>query len=678
MWIIPPMSPTNSADKGTLQTALQNATSLLDHDPQLAEEQAREILKIYPDVIDAKRIIATAFRLQKQPQKGLEVLESLRAASNDSPDFLHELAQCYAGVGRGNDAIKTLRKAISIDAKHAPSWDGLGHQLAVAGDEKGSRDAFRRHFELTTPHPELVEASRFLRDGKQGKAETLVRELLKKHPTDVSGIKMLADIGIKMGQLQDARNLLERCLELAPNFHAARHAYAMVLMRRQEPEAAIDEAEKLLAQDPDNPNFLTLKAAILNRIGDQSGALEIYEKVLKDYPNQAKAQMSYGHTLHAVGRVDEAIEAYKACIRLSPEVGEAYWSLANLKTFRFSDEDIENMRNQVTTEGGDPDDQSHLAFALGKALEDRKQFDESFDFYKRGNAIRRISHRHNLKVNVLDSLRQVRTCTPELFAERKGWGCQAPDPIFIVGLPRAGSTLLEQILASHSQVEGTAELMDIIAISRKLGDKKRENPAGKYPEILAELTSDQVRELGESYLETTRIQRTTDAPYFIDKLPNNFLHVGLIHLILPNSKIIDARRHPMGGCFSGFKQLFARGQTFTYSLEDIGKYYRDYVRVMDHWDRTLPGRVHRVQYEEMVADTETQIRALLDYCGLEFEEQCLRFYETDRSIRTPSAEQVRKPIYKEGMEQWRNYETYLDPLKEALGPEVRQRYSIDL
>ena len=388
--------------------------------------------------------------------------------------------------------------------------------------------------------------------------------------------------------------------------------------------------------------------------------------------------MSYGHTLHAVGRIDESIEAYKACIRLSPEVGEAYWSLANLKTFRFSDEDIANMRKQVTTEGGDPDDQSHLAFALGKALEDRKQFDESFDFYKRGNAIRRISHRHNIKVNVLDSLRQVRTCTRELFEEREGWGCQAPDPIFIVGLPRAGSTLLEQILASHSQVEGTAELMDIIAISRKLADKKRENPAGKYPEVLAELSADQVRELGDSYLETTRIQRTTDAPYFIDKLPNNFLHVGLIHLILPNSKIIDARRHPMGGCFSGFKQLFARGQTFTYSLEDIGKYYRDYVRVMDHWDRTLPGRVHRVQYEEMVADTESQIRALLDYCGLDFEEQCLRFYETDRSIRTPSAEQVRKPIYKEGMEQWRNFETYLDPLKEALGPEVRQRYSIDL
>lgn len=672
------MSIANRNDRGSLEQALQNATDLLAHDPRLAQEQAQEILKVYPGTVEAKRLLASAFRLQKMPQKGLDILAPLRAEYADSPDFLHEIAQCQAGVGRGDEAIEALRRAVNIDPKHKAAWDSLGHQLAVAGDEEGSHEAFQRHFELSTPHPELVEATRLLRDGKQGKAETLVRELLKKHPTEVTAIKVLADIGVKMGQLKDASHLLERCLELAPNYHAARHLYAIVLMRRQEPEAAIAEAEKLLALEPDNPNFLTLKASILNRIGKQSEALEIYEKTLRDYPNHAKGQMTYGHTLHTVGRLDEAIAAYRKCIRLSPEVGEAYWSLANLKTFRFSDEDIENMRKQVTTEGGDADDQAHLAFALGKALEDRKEYEEAFKFYKRGNAIRRIGHRHNIKVNVLDSLRQIRALPREFFEERKGWGCQAPDPIFIVGLPRAGSTLLEQILASHSQVEGTAELMDIVAISRKLGDKKRENPAGKYPEILAELTREQVLALGEGYLESTRIQRTTDRPFFIDKLPNNFLHTGLIHLILPNSKIIDARRHPMGGSFSCFKQLFARGQTFTYGLEDMGKYYRDYVRVMDHWDTVLPGRVHRVQYEDMVADTETRIRALLDYCGLEFEEQCLRFYETERAIRTPSAEQVRKPIYREGMEQWRNFEAYLGPLKEALGPEVRQRYSIDL
>ena len=669
------MSIPNETGKGDLQTALGNAADLLAHDPLLAEEQVHEILRLYPGTLEAKRILASAYRLQKKPQKGLDVLAPLLAGHGDSPGFLHEFAQCLGGVGRGEEAISALRRAVTIDPKHAPAWQSLGHQLAVDGDEEGSRQAFERHFEISTRHPELIEAVRLLREGKLGKAERVVRDLLKKFPADVTAIRVLADIGIKLGQLKDASHLLERCLELAPDFHTARHAYALILMRQQKPEAALHEAEKLLAQEPDNPNFLTLKGSILVRIGDQSGALEIYEKVLESYPNQARAQMSYGHTLKTVGRLDESIEAYKKCIHLSPEVGEAYWSLANLKTFRFNDEDIENMRRQVTAEGGDADDQSHLAFALGKALEDCGGYDESFKFYKRGNAIRRIEHRHNPKVNVLESVRQVRALPGTFFEQRKGWGCQAPDPIFIVGLPRAGSTLLEQILASHSQVEGTTELQDIIAISRKLGGKSRKNPSGKYPEIFAGMTADEFRELGESYLETTRIQRS-DTPFFIDKMPNNFRHIGLIHLILPNSKIIDARRHPMGGCFSGFKQLFAHGQTFTYGLEDIGKYYRDYVRLMDHWDAVLPGRVHRVQYEEMVADTEAQIRALLDYCELDFEEQCLRFYETDRAVRTPSSEQVRKPIYKEGLEQWRNFEAHLDPLKEALGPEVRQRYSI--
>jgi tetratricopeptide (TPR) repeat protein len=664
-------------DKGDLRTALKNAADLLAHDPLLAEEQAQEILRIYPETVEAQRILAASYRLQRKPQKGLDVLQALLPAHSESPGFLHEFAQCLGGVGRGGEAIEVLRRAVALNPKHAPCWQTLGHQLEVAGDQQGSQQAFQRHFELSTRHPELVEAVRLLNGGKVGKAERIVRGLLKQFPTDVSAIRVLADIGVRLGQLQDASNLLQRCLELAPDFHAARLGYARVLLRTQKPQDALREVERLLALEPNNPNYLTLKAAILGRIGDHDEAIALYERVLQHYPNQARAQMSYGHTLKTLGRLDEAIQAYRKCIRLSPEVGEAYWSLANLKTFRFSDEDIENMRRQVTAEGGDPDDQSHLAFALGKALEDQGQYEESFKFYRRGNAIRRIGHKHSVMVNVFDSVRQVKTLDAAFFEQRRGWGCPAPDPIFIVGLPRAGSTLLEQILASHSLVEGTSELQDIITISRKLGARSRASPAGRYPEILAELTPAQCRELGESYLETTRIQRH-GTPFFIDKMPNNFRHVGLIHLILPNSKIIDARRHPMGGCFSGFKQLFAHGQTFTYGLEEIGKYYRDYVRLMDHWDAVLPGRVHRVLYEDMVADTEAQIRALLQYCGLAFEEACLRFYETERAVRTPSSEQVRKPIYTEGLDQWRNYEAYLGPLKEALGPEVRERYSIEL
>lgn len=666
---------TNS-NNGELQQALKNAAGLLAQDPRQAEQQAHEILIRYPEVAAAKRVLAAAYRRQKMPQKALDVLAPLFAQFGDAPDFLNEIAQCHGAVGESEDAVRILRKAVTLDPEHAASWLSLGDQLAVAGDTEGSREAFDRHFQISSRHPELLTAVELLRDGKLGQAEQLVRNLLKKYPTDVSSIRVLADIGVKMGQFKDACNLLHRCLELAPDFHSARHSYAMALMRTQKPEEALLEADKLLVEQPNSPSYLILKASILVRIGDHTEALEIYEKILKDYPNQARAQMSYGHALRTVGRLEESIVAYRTCIRLSPEVGEAYWSLANLKTFRFSDEDIDAMREQVKAEGADADDQSHLAFSLGAALEDRGDYDESFEFYRRGNAIRRIEHRHDPKINVFESVRQVRTLSHGFFEQRGDSGCPSPDPIFIVGLPRAGSTLLEQILASHSQVEGTSELTDIIVIAQKLGGKSRKNPSGNYPESLSELSLDQFRELGEGYLESTQIQRS-DTPFFIDKMPNNFRHIGLIHLILPNSKIIDARRHPMGSCFSGFKQLFAQGQTFTYGLEDIGKYYRDYVRLMDHWDAVLPGRVHRVQYEDMVNDTEAQIRALLEYCGLEFEDSCLRFYESDRAVRTPSAEQVRQPIYQGGLEQWRKFEAHLGPLKEALGPDVRQRYSIN-
>ncbi|MCW8871151.1 MAG: sulfotransferase [Xanthomonadales bacterium] len=665
----------SQTDTGDLATATAHAQRLLRQDPQLAARQAEEILKVNPASEAVQRILATACRLLGDSSRSLTLLEPLAWRHSESPSFHFEYGQTLSALGRGDEAITALRKAVELEPGHAGAWRSLGDQLAVAGDEPGSRAAYEKHFAIAIRHPELIEAIELLRAGKLGKAERLAREFLKKYPADVSAIRVLADIGIKLGQFDDARHLLERCLELAPDFHLARHNYANVLVRQQRLEEADAQAEKLLAVEPGNPNFRILKGLVLVRMGKHEEALEIYEQVLKNYPNQGRAQMSYGHTLKTVGRLEEAIEAYRKCIELSPDVGEAYWSLANLKTFRFSDEDIAQMRAQVTTEGGDPDDQAHIAFALGKALEDRGQFDESFHFYRRGNAIRNVNHRFNPKVNVFNTARQIRVFTPEFIASSEGRGCPAPDPIFIVGLPRAGSTLLEQILASHSQVEGTTELTDIIAISRRLAEKSRQNPAGKYPEILAQLPPERFRELGESYLETTRIQRS-DTPFFIDKMPNNFQHIGLIHLILPNAKIIDARRHPMACCFSGFKQLFARGQTFTYGLEDIGRYYRDYVILMDHWDRVLPGRVLRVEYEEMVADTENQIRRMLDYCGLGFEEECLRFYETKRAIRTPSAEQVRQPIYTQALEQWRNYEAHLGPLKEALGP-VLQRYPID-
>lgn len=378
--------------------------------------------------------------------------------------------------------------------------------------------------------------------------------------------------------------------------------------------------------------------------------------------------MSYGHALKTAGRQDDSVAAYRRAISLSPDLGEAWWSLANLKTYRFTAEDITAMTRQLERTDLAADDRFHFDFAMGKALEDRSEFAASFAHYEAGNRLRRQGLPYDADEQQAHIDRSIALFTRDFFGERVDNGCAAPDPIFIVGLPRAGSTLLEQILSSHSQVEGTMELPDIGMLARELSGRKKRSETSQYPEVLAELTADDCRELGERYLAQTRIQRKSDAPFFIDKMPNNFAHVGLIHLILPRARIIDARRHPLGCCFSAYKQHFARGQAFTYDLGDLGRYYAGYVALMGHIDSVLPGRVHRVFYEHMVADTDLEVRRLLAYCGLPFEEACLRFWETGRAVRTASSEQVRRPIYRDGVDQWRHYEPWLEPLRRALGP----------
>ncbi len=669
------MNKLSTATDNNLDNALSAASKSLAARPGATLEQIEVVLKSHPGHLHALQIKGTALRLLGQTREALAVQQPLEQHMPDNPALQHELGLCFGALGDNEAAEKHLRQAVKLQPAYSAAWLSLANQLNAQGDNVGSQSALVQHLNTSTKHPELVQAARHLDKGKLAKAEPLIKGVLKRHPEDVSAIRMLANLAMRLERYKDAGNLLERCLELAPDFTLARLNFASVLRRQRRHTEAQAETEKLLREDPENPRYLILKASILTQLGQNVAAMEILERVVNDYPNQSGAQMSYGHNLKTLGRVDEAIEAYRRTIALSPNSGEAYWSLANLKTYRFSDDEINAMRAAVKSGGGDADDQSHLGFALGKALEDRKDFDESFTFYKRGNNIRRGHHTYDPKRNMYNAVRQIKTCTAELIAEKGRGGCEAPDPIFVVGLPRAGSTLLEQILASHSQVQGTTELPDIVAISRKLGGKAKDNPATNYPEILAELTPEQRLELGQGYLDSTRVHRN-ELPFFIDKLPNNWLHVGLIHLILPNATIIDARRHPVAAGFACYKQLFANGQTFTYNLQDVGHYYRNYIKVMDHWDDVLPGKVLRVQYEDMVADSETQIRRVLEHCKLPFEEQCLRFYETDRAVRTPSSEQVRQPIFKEGLEQWRNYETHLEPLKEALGS-LLERYPVD-
>jgi tetratricopeptide (TPR) repeat protein len=488
-------------------------------------------------------------------------------------------------------------------------------------------------------------------------AERLLKPHLKEDPFDVRAIRMLAELAARIGRLKDAETLLRRATEIAPGFTPAQTNLAMVLGRLGRPAEALAILDEVFKDQPEGPGDLNLRAATLARLGDIEQALALYEQVLKQRPNQPRLLLSYGHMLKTMGRLDESVAAYRRAIEVDPTLGEAWWSLANLKTVRFDETDVGAMKAALTGRGLKDDDRFHLEFALGKGLHDLGRSDEAFAHYAAGNALRRTYHPfEGQKVARLVD-RSIELFTADVLS--RGGGCEAPDPIFIVGMPRAGSTLVEQILSSHSQVEGTAELPDMPAIARALG---------KYPASAAGLDEPERRAAGEEYLKRTAVNRRTNRPFFIDKLPNNWMFTPFIHFVLPRAKIIDARRHPLGCCMSNYRQHFARGQDFTYDLGDVGRYYSDYVRLMAHVDASLPGRVHRVIYERMIDDTEGEVRALLDYCGLKFEQACLEFYSTERAVRTPSAQQVRQPIYKDAADEWRRYDAHLGPLKEALGP----------
>jgi len=564
-----------------------------------------------------------------------------------------------------SDPAKALAKAKALIAQTpylAEAHRMAGRAYRALGQTAEAEAAEMQAIRMSIHDADLQRAGQALAANDLGVAEPILKERLRTNPADVAAIRMLAELAGRIGRYRDAENLLRRALELAPKFLAARSNLATVLHRQARTEEALAELDLLLAAEPDSPTHNNLKAAALGRIGDYEEALGLYERVLAVSPAYPKIWMSYGHVLKTVGRQENSIVAYREALALKPDLGEVWWSLANLKTVKFDAADIAQMQQALTQERLSAEDRFHLDFALGKALDDQKDAERAFTHYAAANALRR----EQLDYDPSDMSRQVDRAvsqfTPAFFEARQGAGCDGPDPIFILGMPRAGSTLIEQILASHSQVEGTMELPDIPALATRTGEGPQ-----RYPTSLNDLSPEALKALGEDYLQRTRIQRKQGRPFFIDKLPNNWLYTGFIHLILPNAKIIDARRDPMDCCFSNFRQHFARGQSFSYSLEDMGRYYGDYVRLMRHIDQTLPGRVHRVIHEDLLDEPETQIRALLDHLGLPFEEACLQFHETKRAVRTASSEQVRRPINRDGVGQWRPYEAHLHPLREALG-----------
>ncbi len=565
--------------------------------------------------------------------------------------------------------VDDLRRTAARNPQHAPAQRQLASALRLLGQEEEAQAADMAAIRAATLDPQLISIAKALMANDLPAAEQQLRGRLHAQPTDVAAIRMMAELAGRIGRYRDAENLLRRALELAPGFIAARANLATVLYKQNRFGEAAEVLEQVLARDPANLAHLNLRAAALGRIGEYDESIRLFAELAATFPDHAKLQMSHGHLLKTVGQLDEGIAAYRRALAIQPDLGEVWWSLANLKTVKFDDADVDAM--EAALAGGPAhEDAFHLHFALGKAWADRKDYARSFDHYDAGNRLRRGEMDYDPQTTTAQVDSMIEVLTPAFLAEHSGMGDPAPDPIFILGMPRAGSTLIEQILSSHSQVEGTMELPDIPAMAMR---EARDMGLGSrnWPEAVAAMPRERLAELGAQFLDRTRVQRKSGKPFYIDKLPNNWSYAGFIHLILPNAKIIDARRDPLDCCFSNFRQHFAKGQGFSYGLDLVGRYYADYVRAMDHYDAVLPGRIHRVIHEDLLDDPERVVRAMLDYLGLQFEEACMEFYKNDRAVRTASSEQVRQPLNRSGVGAWEPYDAWLGPLRDELGDLTR-------
>ena len=658
------------AGKMALDMRLMKAATLLDADPAAAAREASAILEEHPGHTTALLLLGTARRNSGRPEA--ESLGELAAAQPESATIQLELGRTLSAQGRIDEASSALLRATELEPNLAEAWRELAGVYAAKNDPDACDLAYARYLRLENPEQRLAEAHVALANGRLDGAEALIRQHLARHPQDAAGLRLLAEIAAERENYVEAERLYAQCLEFAPGYSRGRFDLARTLHMQQKAQPMLPLLERLLRVEPKNLQYKTLLASAYGLLGQNDRSIQLLQALLEECPDKEALWVQYGNALRTGGLSGEAIAAYRKAAQIRPACGEAWFCLANLKTFRFTPDDIAAMRAQLVPEDSSNEDRLQLEFALGKALEDAGDFAGSFEHYARGNALRRRSVLYDADNNrqFVQALQAM--YTPEFFAARAGVGCRAADPIFIVGLPRAGSTLLEQILASHSRIEGTRELPDIPGFALELGAREARGMSPKFAHAVAALTPGELAALGQRYLDQTRPNRLRGVPHFIDKMPSNFFHVGLIQLILPNARIIDARRAPLACCFSNFKQHFQAGVWFSYSLDDIGRFYRSYVELMAHYDTVLPGRVYRVHHEKLVSGLEGEVRGLLDYCGLPFEPQCLRFHETQRVVQTASSEQVRRPLNTEGMDQWRNFEPWLDELKSALGETILQ------
>jgi tetratricopeptide (TPR) repeat protein len=635
------------------------------HDFSGVARGAEALLERWPRQRDALLFLAIAQRYLRYIPDALRTLATLEQHYPRYSRLHEERGRCYVELRQAPQAIEAFLGAVNINHALTASWSMLEGLYRMSGETQSAATAASHVATLRKLPPDIVAATGFFADGDLDASESLIRSWLLKNGDHIEAMRLLARIGIARRVYDDPELLLAAVLERAPDYRAARHEYASVLIELHRHEEARRHIGMLLEDEPDNRALRMLDAAALVGLGQHERAIAIYRGLLGT-PADADVHLSIAHALKTLGRAPEAIASYRKAAELRPDFGDAYWSLANLKTYRFPQDDLRQMRTALEAPATGAVDRYHLCFALAKALEDQGEYAESFHFYELGNRLKHAEIRYRPAITENNTRRQIEVCTAEFFASRKGWGASQPGPIFIVGLPRSGSTLLEQILASHSQVEGTQELPNVQQIVSALRGRDSDGTESRYPRILETLTEAEFRQLGERYLADTRAYRI-GKPFFIDKNPNNFRHLGLVHLMLSNARIIDARRDPMACCFSNLKQLFANGQEFTYGVEEIARYYRTYLELMRHWDQVLPGRILRVWHEDVVADLEGNVRRMLEFCGLPFEPQCLSFHETRRSVRTASSEQVRRGLYSEGLDQWKHFEPWLGPLKEALG-----------
>ncbi len=631
-------------------------------------------MTILADASDRDALLRQArdLRARRRIPEALAALARLEALHPRFSRLYHERGHCHVLLGDASAAIDALREAVRLNPTLPASWDMLEQLYRRLGDTAQADTAARRRATLMQLPAEVVVANSLFADGDLEPAEAVIRDHLVRDGDNVGALRLLARIRMERDALAEAESLLASVLERAPDYHEARLDYAFALSRRQKHVQARREVERLLGHDPNNREYLKAYGVACVGLGDDAAMIDVYDRLLVGQPSfgaeVADLRLWRANALKAAGRQPEAIADYRASLAARPDYGVAWFSLANLKTYRFSDDEIARMRVAETQSDVQDMDRVYLCFALGKALEDRGDHAGSWRYYERGNEVRRLAGRYTPAVAQSCAFALKRTFTADFFAARAGWGVDDPAPIFILGLPRSGSTLIEQILASHSRVEGTQELAEIDRYVGELCGRDPDCGLPLNPEASRRLTAEDARALGERFLAETRVYRRLGRPFFIDKMPNNFWHIGLIHLILPASIIIDVRREPMACCFSNLKQLFGgANQEFSYGVEDMARHYRAYLGLMRHWDEVLPGRVLRVNYEDVVEDLETSVRRMLAHCGLTFEPACVAFHETPRSVRTPSSEQVRQPIGRDGLDQWRRYEPWLGPLRDALG-----------